>query len=306
MNSSTTWPDLPRAITSFGAAALGDAVFVYGGHHGKAHHYYDEGQSGELLRLNVRDAAGWDVVSVGPRLQGLAMVAHQERLYRLGGFEARNTVDQEQNLWSIDHFACFDPAAGVWRDLPPMPEPRSSFDAAVLEGVLYVVGGWKLCGDREASWCETACACDLNSAAPVWREIPPPPFQRRALSVAALDGRIYVLGGMQPDGAVSRATAVFDPASRQWSGGPDLPGEEMEAFGTACCSLEGRLYVSTSSGRVLRLAPSGDAWEEVATLGDGRFFHRMTPIRDARLLLIGGASMQRGKYKSVESVRIEG
>ena len=30
--------DLPRGITSFGAAVIGDWMYVYGGHFGQAHH----------------------------------------------------------------------------------------------------------------------------------------------------------------------------------------------------------------------------------------------------------------------------
>ncbi len=47
------FPDLPRAITSFGAAVVDDSIYVYGGHHGRAHHYSLTGQSGELLQLNL-------------------------------------------------------------------------------------------------------------------------------------------------------------------------------------------------------------------------------------------------------------
>ena len=68
-------PDLPQAITSFGAAVLGDTVYVYGGHHGHAHHYSQSGQSGDLLRLSLKNPTTWELVATGPKLQGLAMVA---------------------------------------------------------------------------------------------------------------------------------------------------------------------------------------------------------------------------------------
>ena len=91
---ASAYPDLPKAITSFGAAVLDGAIYVYGGFEGRAHHYYDQGQSGDLLRLNldaaVKPDAKWENVGTGPRLQGLALVACREALYRLGGFEARN------------------------------------------------------------------------------------------------------------------------------------------------------------------------------------------------------------------------
>ena len=301
-------PDLPRAITSFGAARLDDAAYVYGGHFGKAHHYYNEGQSGDLLRVDLTKPAGWEVVGSGPRLQGLALVAHDGRLYRVGGFEARNTQEQEQNLWSVADFACFEPQDREWRDLPPMPEPRSSFDAAVIGSRLYVVGGWSMQGDRDALWHGTALAIDLSAEPHVWKPIPNPPFKRRALALGEAAGRLCAIGGMQPDGKVSPRTAIFDPASGAWSPGPEISGGEMEGFGAACCALEGRLYVSTSSGQLLRLSDDAKSWERVGKLRHGRFFHRMLPISAGRLMAIGGANMSRGKFSDVEllDLRIDG
>lgn len=307
--AAIAYPNLPKAITSFGAAVLGDAVYVYGGHHGKAHHYYDLGQSGDLLRLKLADAtssdAKWEVVSTGPRLQGHALVAHGNYLYRVGGFEARNKETEEQNLWSLTDFVRFDPKSGEWKAMPPMPSSRSSFDAVVAKDTLYVVGGWSMQADKESVWQETALAFDFAAPKPEWRELAKPPFKRRALSLGTLDDKIYCIGGMQPDGKVTRHTAIYDPASNAWSEGPELPGEEMEGFGTSCCALGNRLYVSTSSGKLLVLSKDGKSWEKVRELADGRFFHRMLPIREHELLLIGGASMQRGKYSTVEGMRVE-
>ena len=293
-------PDLPRAITSFGAAVLGDAatageVYVYGGHFGAAHHYSQAGQSNHLLRLDFDKPDRWQSLAPGPKLQGLALVAHDGRLYRAGGFTARNAEKEEQDLWSVADFARYDPRSNKWEPLPPMPRPRSSFDAVVLCDTLYVVGGWNMRGGEETQWCDTAWAVDLSQRPLKWRELPRPGFQRRALSLGVADGRVVVVGGMQPDGKVASSTACYDPAAERWSDGPELPAGEMEGFGTDCCTLGGRLYVSTISGKLLRLSPDRDKWELVKQLDEHRFFHRMVP-RAGRLVMLGGASMTTGKF----------
>jgi len=293
-------PDLAKAITSFGAAVIDNELYVYGGHHGKAHHYYEQGQSGDLLRLDLNAPTGWETIATGPRLQGLAVVAHGGHLYRLGGFSARNQEDEEQDLWSVADFARFDPATKKWQELPPMPVPRSSFDATVVGNQLLVVGGWALQGGKDSLWHDTAYAVDLSQATLKWTQLRKAPFQRRALSLGTQDGNVYAIGGMQTDGKVTNRSAVYDPSTDTWSEGPELVGEEMEGFGTACCTAGGRLYISTSSGALLVLNQDGTAWQDAGKLSAGRFFHQMLPVRDRRLIVLGGASMETGKYASVE------
>lgn len=295
-------PDLPQALTSFGAAILDGALYVYGGHHGTPHHYSQAGQSGKLLRLDLSKPAGWKELASGPKLQGLAMVAHGGKLYRVGGFMARNAESEKQDLWSVADFAAYDPRTSQWKELPAMPAPRSSFDAALVGDTLYVAGGWDLRGDKDTVWLDTALAINLAQEPLAWIELPKPPFQRRALSVGVLEGKVYVLGGMKPDGKITRETAIYDPARREWSAGPILPDGEMEGFGTACCTAGGRLYVSTITSKLLKLSDDRRSWDLVKTLPEDRFFHRMLPQDESKLMLLGGASMKSGKFSSVTVV----
>lgn len=297
-------PPLPQGITSFGAALADNRLYVYGGHFGRAHHYSQEGQSNQLLRLELtqrpaEQPAQWEPLATGPKLTGLALVEHAGRLYRVGGFTAKNTDDQEQDLWSQDSFALFDPAAGEWRDLPPLPEPRSSHDAAVLDGQLYVVGGWRLSGG-ETTWHSTAWRCDLTRAEVSWEQVPDPPFHRRALSVAAHAGRLYVMGGMQESGGVTTRVARYDPATKSWDEAPPLHGSGLEGFGTSAFSRAGELLVTTISGSVQRLAADGTSWQVVGALRSPRFFHRQLTTPDGRTLIVGGASMESGKTLELE------
>ncbi len=307
-DSEQHFPSLPKAITSFGAARLGDKLFVHGGHFGTPHHYSMAGQSSKLLRIDLDSPdSGWKSIASGPKLQGHALVAHGGKLYRVGGFSARNKEEEDQDLWSVDDFARFDPTDGEWESLPPMPVPRSSFDAIVSDNTLYVAGGWAMRGaSEEANWHDSAYAIDLSKEPLEWRELAKQPFKRRAVSLAALDGKIYVIGGMQPNGKTTTATAIFDPAKNKWLEGPPLPGEGMEGFGTAACTLGRTLYVSTISGKLLRLADDGQSWKPERDLHDARFFHRMVPIDDSRLIMLGGANMETGKFSRVEIVKTSG
>jgi hypothetical protein len=236
----------------------------------------------------------------GPKLTGLTLVECGGKLYRVGGFTARNTENEEQSLWSQDSFAAYDPATEQWTDLEPLPEGRSSHDAAVIDGKLYVAGGWKLSGDDDPTWHKTALACDLTQNDLKWTALPEPPFERRAVSMAACNGKLYIIGGMTPANGVTTEVAVFDPASNAWSSAPALHGIGMEGFGTSSFALGSQLVVTTISGSAQTLSEDGDEWIVSGQISEPRFFHRQLATADGRLLIVGGASMQTGKTNSLE------
>lgn len=298
-------PELPQGITSFGGAIAGDTFYAYGGNYGSAHEYTNEEQSNDLWALNLSDGGEWKKVSSGPRLQGLAMVAHHGLLYRVGGFTAMNSEGEEQDLQSQDSVAQFNSKTGVWKELPPLPEPRSSHDAAVLGDTLYVAGGWNMPGaGKDRVWHRTAWALDLSREGAQWRAIAAPPFQRRALALAAWNGKLFCIGGMKMQGGPTTAANVYDPATNSWSNAPSLLGTSMDGFGSSAFACNGALYVSTISGSLQRLSADGRDWGFVAQLDHPRFFHRMVPWNDSTLVFVGGGNMMTGKVTEVELIPV--
>jgi N-acetylneuraminic acid mutarotase len=301
-----TLPDLPQGITSFGGAISGDTVFAYGGNYGSAHHYTNEEQSNDLWSLDLASPQEWKKLTGGPRLQGLAMVAYGRHLYRVGGFTALNSEGEEQNLQSQATVARFDLQAQKWEDLPSLPEPRSSHDAAVVGNVLYVAGGWNMPGaDEERVWHQTAWAMDLIADELTWKAIAAPPFTRRALALAAWQGKLFCIGGMREEGGPSTEVDVYDPATDSWSKGAAILGSVMDGFGSSAFACQEQLFVSTISGSLQRLSSDGHHWEFVGQLDHPRFFHRLLPWRNTKLVAIGGGNMEVGKVTEVDVIPVK-
>lgn len=303
--SESPFPPIPQMVTSFGAAVLDDALYIYGGHTGHAHTYSNKLQAHELRRLDLKNPKAWETLASGPRLQGLAMIGYAGKLYRIGGFSALNNEGEKQDMHSTAEVACFDLKAKEWREMPPLPEPRSSHDAALIGDKIYVAGGWQLRGQEDSIWHKTAYVMSLSAKPPTWERLPEPPFQRRAISLAAYQGKLYVVGGMMPDGSTVTRVDIFDPATSTWSQGPNLLGEPLEGFGTSSFATNGRMYVSTMKGTLQRLSANGTKWESVRQLETARFFHRMVPADAKHLIIVGGANMTTGKFAELDLVDVE-
>lgn len=300
------FPALPKGITSFGGAIFGDSLYAYGGNYGGAHEYVQEDQSGDLWKLDLALPSQWEKIATGPRRQGLAMVEHNGQLYRIGGF-AVVKKGEENELHSQPDFARFDTATNQWVDLPKLPEGRSSHDAAVIGDMIYVVGGWNLSGAQGGGgkWHADALAYDLKSENGEWKTIAAPNFERRALSLAAWNGKLICIGGMTSKAGPTTETAIYDPAKNTWTEGPAILGGAMDGFGTSSFARGDAVYVTTMSGSIQKLDREGKAWQSVGQLASPRFFHRLLPWQGTKLVVVGGASMETGKALTLELLSIE-
>lgn len=285
--AASRFKPLPEATSSFGAVAAGGWMYVYGGHVARTHSYSTDAVSGKFYRTNLSDGTTWETLPGGPALQGMNLATHNGKVYRVGGMQPRNKPGDKADNYSVADAARFDPAAGQWEYLPPMPEGRSSHDVVVVGDKLYVVGGWVMNGKAGQTWPGTMLVLDLAAAKPQWETVKQP-FERRALIAAAHGGKIYVLGGFDEGESATRQVDVYDPASGAWTTGPEFPGKDLNGFAPAACSLGGTLYISVGDGTFYRLNEPAKAWDKVTTTTP-RIVHRLIP-NGSEILVVGGAS----------------
>lgn len=299
--TAAEYPPLPKAVSSFGAVACDGYAYVYGGHAGTPHSYSTQTSLGTLHRLPLAGGA-WEELPGGPGLIGLNLATAGGKVYRVGGMAARNAPGEKSDLVSVADVGVFDPKAKAWSAGVPLPVGRSSHDVVGVGSKLVVVGGWTMGGKSE--WAETALVLDTAAKAPKWEAIPQP-FKRRALTAAAVGGKVYVLGGLTESGESVRTVDVLDLATGSWSKGPEFPGGGQTGFSPAACTLDGSLYLNTREKAVWRLNAAGDGWDRVGTTAESRYVHRLIPAGSGKLLAVAGAS-PKGPHASVEEVKLDG
>jgi N-acetylneuraminic acid mutarotase len=292
--------DFPKGMTSFGATVVGNQIFVVGGKSGRAHHYARSFQNRDVFCLPVDGSQKkWRSVGENLGLQGLSIVGHKGKVYRIGGLEAKNKEGDEQDLHSTASFVEFDPATKTWRKLPDLPEGRSSIDACVAGNNIFVAGGWNM-GEGKPRWATKMLRFDLSKPHGSWQQIESP-FKSRAMALRHHNGKLFAIGGIQQAGGPTNKVHIYDLATDEWSNGPAIPTSgPMKAFGCSAVSINGQLLVSTYDGGIFALSNDGKDWAKVHELDAGRFFHQMLPITDNRFALVGGSHMETGSHLEVE------
>jgi len=301
-------PPLPKAVASLGVAECDGYLYIYGGHYGKSHSYDTESVLGTFHRVKIDGGTNWEELPGGPIAQGLNLVAHGGKVYRVGGMQPKNKPGTPSDNFSLADVARFDPKTSKWEDLPALPAPRSSHDVVVVGDKLVVVGGWQMKGkDDKAGWHETVEILDLTSKSPKWESVPQP-FKRRALTATAVGSKVYVLGGLGADG---KPCEIFDVETKKWTTGPALPDVAAEgatramAFSPAAGTVGGRVVVNTAAGGVYRLTTDGKEWEKVGAVVNPRVVARLIPVGPAAALIVGGASRAAaGNVSAIELIQL--
>jgi N-acetylneuraminic acid mutarotase len=300
---------LPEALTSFGATVVDDYLYVFSGHGGGMHGFGKDLLVNHFRRIRYDDpSAKWEELAMHESAQSPGLINDGRYIYRIGGLSFRNSGENaETDFDSTTYFARYDIEANQWTELEPLPQPRSSLDAAILGRQIYVAGGWNLQGasSSDAPWHQDMLMFDLDQPEQGWKSLPGPGYNIRAISLAAHDGKIYLIGGIQNRG-MSRKVMVFDPETTQWHEGPELNADSPTAgFATGSFDAGGHLYVTGSSGVVYRLSQDGTAWEVADRLLFPRMFLRLLPLSSDRLIALGGTgSSGSGRLAVVESLRL--
>jgi N-acetylneuraminic acid mutarotase len=182
------------------------------------------------------------------------------------------------------HGSATPTARPTWETLSPLPEARSEFAAAVINGQIYVAGGFGAGArvDRYDPWSGT------------WTRLADLPIAVHHPGVAALDGRLYVAGGYTLD--TQRAVDhlwMYDPGRDVWTEGASLP-VARGAFGLA--PFAGKLYAvggardqlgGPVNSTVDCYDPAADAWSPAASMLTPRE-HLAVVAGPDRIFAIGG------------------
>src|SRR5262249_53594159 len=127
------------------------------------------------------------------------------------------------------------------------------------------------------------------------------PFRRRALIAAGYQGKLYVMGGMDEQAAVSSDVNIYDPKTGAWTKGPAIPGTGVSAFAPAAVVHHGALYVSVAAGTLYRLDSAGQKWEP-AGRASARLAHRL--VSHGENIYVIGCALDGKNMDSIETVPI--
>jgi N-acetylneuraminic acid mutarotase len=212
-----------------------------------------------------------------------------DRIYFLGGMGGSTGGYRETYAYT--------PATNSWEEVAPMPVGLHHPNVGTLDGKLYVMGGcdhgFRSNQPNGSPWIGSYHTLVYDPAQNQWRRIKPIPRSTAAGGVAAVGGRLYVIGGVDTNGIVHNAVQEYDPAADTWRERAPMP-TSREHIGVAALDsliyvVAGRLRgtggVSVTNFEVY--SPSRNTWDTLPRLPVSRSGLAFAAAR-GRLYAMGG------------------
>ena len=201
----------------------------------------------------------------------------------------------------------YDPQAASWTQLAGMTGPRSMHGCVALNGKLYAGGGYGATGHQQLNTAATSSSVEVyNPQTDGWQALAKMTTKRCELGLAAIDGKIYAIGGWSGGSTVDSVEA-YDPQLGSWA-----PVASMSAKRRLHASvvLDGKIYTMGGRGvgagaldTVEVYDPPADGypdswWQLMVSMPQGKYYHAAAAM-GGKIYVTGGCTLGAASVNTV-------
>ena len=236
----TTQAPMPTARAGFAIAATTDKIYVIGGA------ILDNCTTVPTVEAYDPNSGTWtlgtDLASLPPparwrpsggTLGGL--------IYVVGGLSTESGCNTDPV--ALDTVQAYDPTANTWSDKPPLPMARLQVGVGVdsVSNLLYAVGGSTVPPTFTALDTVEVFDPTANGGIGAWTTLNHLNTPRGLPAVAAVNGKIYAIGGQKENNGVVNTVEEYDPGTLMWTTKSNLI--QFPRLNSAAAVLNDKVYV---------------------------------------------------------------
>jgi N-acetylneuraminic acid mutarotase len=185
-----------------------------------------------------QQAGTWSMAAPLPQARNeLQAITMNGKIYLVGGAWTETKDGKDVDHFTEGFMTEFDPQTGRTRELARGPEGLTHQGVAVLNGKIYVVGGFA--GGRHIL--PSAGVYSYDPATDKWQTLAPLSSPRGAVGLAAVGGMIHAFGGrVMGDFGTLTTHEVYNPATNSWRQAAPLPSARDHV---AIFVVDGKIHV---------------------------------------------------------------
>lgn len=132
-----------------------------------------------------------------------------------------------------------------WRSVRNQMPKMDRAECVVLGGFVYACGGWTGDGSSYNNGLSLKRASNFlwrfDPLGKTWTTLKPMRYGRALHSAVAINGMLFVFGGVDDDGGLMSSTECYNPETNKWSKGEEMP---MPLCAMAACEFNGQVWLA--------------------------------------------------------------
>ena len=234
VDSWTTSAPMPTARQQLGAATVDGKIFAIGGRNDWISRHLDINEMYDPA-TNI-----WVQKTPMPTARiDFAIAVYENKIYVIGGEINAPRGNGESEICSTNEV--YDPATDTWETKASMPTPRSALAASVVDGKIYVMGGYQF--TRSYPGYNTTMNEVYDPETDTWTTKPSLPKGVTRTVSTAIGTKIYLMGGATFGSDWSDFNQVYDTEKETWTSAKSVPTGIDGASGASLSSIDPKIYV---------------------------------------------------------------
>ncbi len=267
-----------------------------------------------LMQIEVFAGEEWQRISQIPTKRWeFSTAVVEDKIYLIGGSLFQNHAGP----FGLSTVEVYDPQTNTWQRGTDMPTARTNAKAAVVNGTIYVFGGYNSKDKFFQNWKMADHVEAYDPLTNIWTQKKEMPVSRFYFGLGVVAGKVYLIGGTTGlgDGQEQRMDRVdiYNPATDTWAKGPKMP-TRRDPGGVAVVSTS--IYVIGGEGwpvpqqwgagpfleSIEEYDPINRQWRKKQDLLELKNWFSSAVVGDA-IYLIGGYTLE-GGLQEVATVNV--
>jgi len=251
-----------------------------------------------LLLIQIENFAAEDwqrITQLQPGRRGFATAVVADNIYLIGGTLFKNP----EGPYGSSTVEVYAPQTNTWRRLTDMPTPRHGAKSAVVDGIIYVFGGYSSKDRLIKNWKLPLHIEAYDPQNDTWIQKKDMPVSRINFSLSVFAGKVYLIGGTTGFGEEHEQRMdridIYDPDTNRWTKGQKMPTRRdpggVAGISTCFYVIGGRGFPPVGAGPLLMSIEEYDMrnhrWQKKKEMLDIRDGFKTVVVKDD-IYLIGG------------------
>ena len=242
-----------------------------------------------LMQMESFARNNWERITQLPtERERFATAVVDNKIYLIGGTLSENRKKVPPGPYGLSTVEVYDTQTNTWQRGVNMPTLRHAAKAAVVNGIIYVFGGYSAKDQKIVNMKFPTVVEAYDPQTDTWVRKQDMPAPRIHFGLAVVAGKVHIVGGkMDIRGGPTDRVDIYDPATDTWTTAPQMPVQRNLDFDSVAVA-NNRIYVIGGIPPIIEeYNPISRQWRKMNDMLDLRGAFSQVVVKDD-IYLVGG------------------